>query len=263
MYIETRSLAERVVNGLKDELDLLHPQDLPGIRSIFVTGSYVRGDWLDCSSDLDITLLLRSDAENGLPFQEDFRTIQTMAQRISKEAEFPSQCPGGMDWSIQPSIPTTREEAYVVGPYLYYSIFLFDLKEHLLPLWGEHVQHVLPSPPNPAELALAAVDMLLARLSHLGNAQEDARKAAFAAYKATLIAQLAFGERTLNKYRVLELYNKHVPAFPSKYIGQRIIRDYIGSYFPDKPAKLENASYYTHFVRDLRVVVAMRGCSGK
>jgi hypothetical protein len=263
MFIETRGLADRVINDLKQELNLLHPQDLPGIRSIFVTGSYARGDWLDSSSDLDITLLLRSDTGNGLPFQEDIRTLQTAAQRIIKGAEFPSQCPGGIDWSIQASIPTTREETYHIGPYLYYSIFLFDLKEQLLPLWGEHVQHSLPSPPDPAELAPAALEGLLARLKQLGDAQDDARKAAFVAYKATLIAQLAFGERTLNKYRVLELYDRYVPAFPSKYIGQRIIRDYIGSYLPDRPARFEAVAYYTQFVRDLSAVVAMRRCSGQ
>ncbi len=251
MYTNTHLLAEKLVGGLKQALDQTRPTDLLSIRSIYLTGSYIRGDWLDSSSDLDITILC-ADEQNSVIFEKDFAFLRSLAQRILDGAFFPSQCPGGIDWSIQSSIPITPSEASVIGPYPYHSIFLFDLKEQFYLLWGEDVKQRLPDPPDPAKLAAPALDFLLSRLSRLGNSRDDARKAAFAAYKSVLVAQLAWGRRTLHKYRILDLYNCFVPDFALKYVGKRIIRDYLGSFYPDRPPQYEDATYYTSFIKALR-----------
>ena len=49
--MSTKQLADLIVSGL--EAALRHAS-LPSIRSIYIYGSYCRGDWLDCSSDLDV-----------------------------------------------------------------------------------------------------------------------------------------------------------------------------------------------------------------
>ena len=58
MYTDTHLLAEKLVGGLKQALDQTRPTDLLSIRSIYLSGSYPRGDWLDSSSDLDITMTI-------------------------------------------------------------------------------------------------------------------------------------------------------------------------------------------------------------
>lgn len=54
--MNTKQIAGEIVSGLSDSLS---HADLPTVRSVFVFGSYCRGDWLDSSSDLDITVILR------------------------------------------------------------------------------------------------------------------------------------------------------------------------------------------------------------
>ena len=158
MYTNTQLLAGKLVGGLKQVQDQTPQTDLQSIRSIYLSGSYIRGDWLNSSSDLDITML-RADGHNSIIFEKDFAFLRSLSQRILDGEFFPSQCPGGIDWSTQNSIPTTPSEASVIGPYLYDSIFLFDLKEQFYLLWGEDVKQRLPDPPDPAKLAAPALEL--------------------------------------------------------------------------------------------------------
>lgn len=47
----------------------------------------------------------------------------------------------------------------------------------------------------------------------------------FFGFKASQVLQLFFGEQTLNKVRLLDLYRKNVPDFKLKTFGELIIRE--------------------------------------
>jgi len=51
MAVNTKILADSIIKKLSAELK---KYDLPYFKSIYVCGSYCRGDWLNSSSDLDI-----------------------------------------------------------------------------------------------------------------------------------------------------------------------------------------------------------------
>jgi hypothetical protein len=240
----TKLNADQVVAALSTGLEFMDAAELPSIRSVYLTGSYVRGDWLDSSSDLDVQILFRDTLSHS-----DLNRIKSFT---AEAGSFASQCPGGVDWSIQPNISTTLEEARQIGPFLYHSIFLFDLKENLRVLWGEDVKEILPQPPEPRELSSQVLDCLLSRLTTLPDDSENCQRAAWSAYKATLVAQLLFGERTLSKYRILELFLENVPTFPLKHIGEHVIRDYLGARYPDQPPVYKEVGYYVNYVKQLR-----------
>ncbi len=243
----TKPTATQVVTALSTGLATLSATDLPTIRSIYLSGSYLRGDWLESSSDLDVQILFRDTLSPS-----DLKRIKSLAEAAGP---FASQCPGGIDWSTQPNIPTTLEEAHTVGPFLYHSIFLFDLKENLEVLWGEDVKEILPQPPEPRELSSQVLDYALSRLTTLPDDLEGRQRAAWSAYKATLVAQLHFGERTLSKWRILELFLKNVPAFPLKHVGEYIIRSYLGASYPDHPPAYRDVGYYSNYVKQLRTLL--------
>ena len=73
----------------------------------------------------------------------------------------------------------------------------------------------------------------------------------FLAYKAATAAQLYFGEVTLNKYQILELYQEHVPDFEGKEFGERVIRNYLGSFYPERPPMGFSGAECAEFVRKL------------
>ena len=150
MLMGTLKLAEAIVNGLQDALSHAY---LPAIRSVYLSGSYCRGDWLDCSSDLDVGVIIRG-ADNSL-IERDIQWLQNTLEELKGTRAFPSHCPGGIDFSTSPesALPKTQEEATVPAPYSLFSTTMFDLYAHHILLYGDELNRVLPPCPNPAKAA--------------------------------------------------------------------------------------------------------------
>lgn len=226
--MSTKHLADSIVSGL--EAALRHVS-LPSIRSVYIYGSYCRGDWLDCSSDLDVGVITSETDDSAA--EQDILWLQDTLDRLKGDA-FPSHCPGGIDFSRSPesALPRTLEEASVPSPYAPFSSTLFDLRAHHISLYGEALDHILPPPPDPAR---AAGDWLNALDTRAASLEANSPRLMFLAYKAITAAQLYFGQPTLHKYRILELYQSHVPDFEQKTFGERVIRNYLGSFYPERP----------------------------
>lgn len=253
--MNTKQIADEIVTGLTDTLS---KANLPGTRSVFVSGSYCRGDWLDSSSDLDVAVLLRGEAAPA-EREQDMDLVRSAIGSIMGSRPFPSQCPGGVDLCVisDDLLPKTREEAGIPSPYPPFSVTMFDLKAHSITLYGEEINSLLPESPSPAE---CAGDWLCLLSRRLGSLQPDeGRRAMFLAYKAVTAAQLHFGEPTLHKYRMLELYQANVPAFPEKCFGERVIRNYIGSFYPERPPVALGVGECGRFVDGLAALVSRHG----
>ncbi len=87
----TREIARACVEHLRRELTSVRPR---GVRSVFVNGSYVRGDWLDGRSDLDIGLVTATGWESG------FAEVKRLASEASAGAGFDAHVEGGVDWNL-------------------------------------------------------------------------------------------------------------------------------------------------------------------
>ena len=146
-------------------------------------------------------------------------------------------------------MPTTKEEVLVWTPYPYFSVFLFDFKANTQIIWGEDFKRKLPKAPDPATIAESWLRESLQRFRIIKNAPKDRQRAAYAAYKIILVAQLYYGERTLEKTRILKLYLDNVPEFPQKVVGEHIIRGYLGAIYPHRPAEDMDTDGYRGFVR--------------
>ena len=247
--MNTKQIASEIVSGLSG---CLSHADLPAVLSVFVSGSYCRGDWLDRSSDLDITVILRDTPSSAK--EHDLQHIRSAISSITGGRPFPSQCPEGVDFGIvtEDLIPKTRAEASVPSPYPPFSINMFDLRAHHIMLYGDDINTLLPPSPSPAECAADCLSLLDQRLSSLKP--NDTLRTMFLTYKAITAAQLHFGELTLNKYRILELYQKHIPEFPEKCFGERVIRNYIGSFYPERPPETLAVSDCKKFVHGLALL---------
>lgn len=84
----TREVARACVEHLRRELPRIR---LRGIRCVFVNGSYVRGDWLDRRSDLDIGMVTESGWESG------FAELERLASEAIAGAIFAAHVDGGVD----------------------------------------------------------------------------------------------------------------------------------------------------------------------
>lgn len=242
----TKKLADEITANLRQMLGTVQ---LGGVRSVYVSGSYCRGDWLDNSSDLDINIVLRDTAQSIQ--DKDIHWIRSAIEEGKAGRDFPAQCPGGVDLGLisEKHIPKTREEASIPSPYSPFSTVMFDLQAHHLTLYGEDPNEFLPPAPDPAGCAGAWLRFLC------GRPMDSSHRAMFGAYKAVTAAQLYFGEPTLHKYRMLELYQRYVPNFPDKPFGEQVIRNYIGSFYPERPPLLLPAARYAAFMAELERLV--------
>ena len=125
---------------------------------------------------------------------------------------------------------------------------MFDFKKNHRTLYGREINGLLPEAPNPKACAKDWLSMLAGRIKALGP---DDFRLPFTAYKMITAAQLVFGEADINKYRILELYQRYVPDFETKYFGEIVIRNYLGSFYPGRPPVLFEKSDYQAFADDL------------
>ena len=214
----TQAVAKACVEHLRRELPSVRPR---GVRSVFVNGSYVRGDWLDGRSDLDIGLVTESSWESG------FAEVTRLVSEATAGAIFAAHVDGGVDWNLidRAALPRTTRQA-VDSPYPYFNVFRFDLDAHCQVLWGEDFREWLPPVPPPGDLARRFIRLRSQRVSQLEDATGGRQRALYAAYKAAVVLQLAHGEQILDKFRMPALFEIHVPGFPEKEPCARVVDDY-------------------------------------
>lgn len=236
--VNTKILADNIVDSL---ITKLHSCTLPAFKSIYITGSYCRGDWLNNNSDLDIHMIHNDD--NAIYREDNHEHVKSIVSEALCGRDFPSHCPGGIDYGFNnvANIPKSHDEACIPSPYAYFSTLMFDFKANNITVYGENINDLLPETPNPKKHARAWFHMLVERIK---NIKTDDSKLSYNIYKTILAAQIHYGEMTINKYRMLELYQKHIPDFSMKWFGEMVIRNYTGSIYPYRvPLQFPHADY--------------------
>ena len=234
--------------------------------SVCVCGSYVRGDFIDRNSDLDINIVLKPTDTEGNP--DDAKSsagcdaVKDLAVSLLKGRTLHSHNPEGLDWPVVSHewLPRRTEDVHLprgkpTFPLL--NIFLFDYLENLLVLWGNDPRKILPPPPDFSVLAREWFeDLSSARERYRRTGQEW--RIPFGVFKSIQVAQIVFGLRTLDKRRLLSLYETYVPDFPLKEFGSKVIRDKTEQRYPGNPCRFAAYQDYTRFEDQLAQVVQAR-----
>lgn len=219
--------------------------NIPTIRNVFITGSFVRGDWLNMSSDLDIQILYHKESQEN-ERKIDLLKLQNAVSERFGNPPFPSQTmeiPTGLEWSQHEYLPVTEQDISTISPFLSYNIFYFDFYKNRKLLHGTDFTNELPQPIDITKTIKPAIEFLTERICN-NNQYSNVCRCAYASYKIAVILQIYFGEIEIDKRKMLDLYLKNVPEFSHKHWGEIIIRNYIGSYYPDrKPTFFERYTY--------------------
>ena len=259
----TRELADELVAGMQSRLpDILKP-DGSGLWSVCVCGSYVRGDFMDRNSDLDFCLIGQAGSDptaihdpGACPGHQAARQLVVSLLRGRR---LHSHNPHQFDWITVPweSLPKRQGEIHLPpsGPSVrLLNIFLFDFVEHLLVLWGSDPRSVVAEPPEVRDLAVAWFTR--ARNNHgIHIKQHTEFRIPMTVLNSIHVAQIVFGERTLDSRRLLDLYREHVPDFPLKHFGCQIIRSKLEQRYPDNPPEFAPWQQYIEFENQLAQVV--------
>jgi len=260
-----KDLADEIIVGMREALPAALGTDSEWIWPVCVCGSYVRGDFIEGNSDLDFSIILQPGMrDRGFRVWEIDSTpggkaIRELVGSLLKGRTLCSHNPHGFDWVVVPweSLPKSRSEIHLPNgaPHLpLFSIFLFDYIENLEVLWGTDPRTILTDPLPFSVLAEAWFDSIpVSRQRHRDEGNEC--RIPFSAFKSIQIAQVLFGEQTLDKRRLLELYQTHVPDFRLKQFGCQVIRDKMEQKYPDKPCQFAPYDDYAAFEDELSQVV--------
>ena len=248
-----RALADELVSGLKQQLPACLGDDGKGLWSVCVCGSYVRGDFMERNSDLDFHLVFEpgSDASSDPDGSDGFLAVRKLVDGLLAGRKFVCHNPNQFDWTTSSweSLPKRQADIHIpdgspMNPLL--NMFLFDYIENLLALWGTDPRSLMPKPLPFVVLAKSWFGSVqIARDRYLGAGNEW--RVPFSAFKSIQVAQALFGERTLDKRYLSDLYKRYVPDFPLKEFGCRIIRDKVEQTFPDHPCEFAPWQDYAAF----------------
>jgi len=256
---EMRQLADEIVAGLREGLGRALGAD-SGVWSVCVSGSYARGDFIEGNSDLDLNIVYEPGRSGAFPVYDDGAepgraAIQGLIGGILAERTFHSHSPHGLDVAplLWEWIPKRTQDARLPegsANFRYFNVFMFDFLENLLVLWGDDPRVVMPAAPDPRTFAAEWFRRSQALNEHAEQADDEWR-VPFRAFVSIQIAQIVFGERTLDKWRLLDLYEAHVPEFPMKAFGAKMIRDKVEARYPERPCKFAPRAEYVGFERQL------------
>ncbi len=84
----------------------------------------------------------------------------------------------------------------------------------------------------PDSLLRQSLETAETRMKPLDDSPIGRRHATYLCWRVIQKSQCHFGDQTLNKTRILPLYQKYIPEFASKSIGEFIIRQYLGTFIP-------------------------------
>lgn len=255
MIADTHRIADHIVFDMSRRLADVGPVQLPTIRSVFIVGSWARGDWLNSLSDLDIKVLYHPHSDHAAKCR-DLTQLKDASFGGAPQPEFASRRPGGIHWGTETWIPLQQEHEYEIWGNPYYSVFYFDFFAHRHHVWGEDFSHLLPDPVDTRSLLGMALQFGSELIDRLPETEEGLHNIAGAAYRSVLMTQLAFGEQTLDKTRLLDLYLRNVPRFPMKPAGEFVIRQYLGAVYPDYPPAYGSMPFYSELIGALRDLVS-------
>ena len=269
-----RELADELVEGMRQQLPRVLEHD-DSIWSVSVIGSYARGDFIGGNSDLDLNIILKPteppsphydlNQEPGLKAIQDLvRSILNGRVLYSHAFDWQSRIFHDEDadgielmaflWGWVPKRPEDimppQEGAFCP----YFSIFMFDYIENHLVIWGNDTREIMPEAPDPITMVADLFRVMPAKHNRYVREGQEYR-IPFGVFKAIQAAQIVFGERTLDKRRLLELYKRNVPDFPMKDFGCRVITDKMEQRFPDALPNFAPTQQYLTFVDHLATVV--------
>jgi hypothetical protein len=125
---------------------------------------------------------------------------------------------------------------------------MFDLKKYHKTIYGEELNKLLPDTPDPKK---TAKDWLIVLIDRAKKIDKSDIKIQFVMYKIILALQLFFGKISINKYNILQLYQKNIPEFKMKWFGEMVIRNYIGSIYPERPVIVYEYGLYANFMNQI------------
>lgn len=244
--IDTRRVAQEIVEGLKNELTNYEKDLQRDIYSICISGSFVRGDFIQCNSDLDVNIVFSPNFDGNLQNNCNIDHIVSIIKKARNNGPFPSHSAQGVEinFILWDWLPKSQKEIKHPTDGSYFTplgIFLFDYHKNLDICWGNDPRVFLPKPLHPKTMAKLWFETILKKIENSTNIEAIA----FATFKSIQLAQIVFGELTLDKNYLASQYENIMPPFTLKDKTYQIVSEYLNAIYPEnRPKYFTKQTYY-------------------
>ena len=212
--------AWKIVGEVKEAIMALPEELKRKIVSVVLFGSILRGDFVPNVSDIDI-LIVFSDNASREDIDKILETIYSIGEKYRGFSKYDKVI--DVPWMFEREIPMKGSGKRSIFKFL--SIYAFDFAKYSMVLYGRDIVNEIEIP-DPKSLIIDRAKRLLELLEKY-ESENNEYMISILAGEATRLAQIAYGEITIDKRKVLKNFLKYVPEYPMRTFAIEIWRKYL------------------------------------
>ena len=224
----------KLVNEIKKTIYEFPDHLKENIVSIVLYGSLIRNDFKFGISDIDIFIIFKDDALN-MHIKEIIKKIKSL-EKYYNEGRFKDMI--DIAWAYYGELPLKGSGRQ--GFFKFLNIYAFDFVKNSIVIYGYDFRDQLEVK-DPKNLIVSRAKDILMKLEQAKNRNLDLIP--ILAGETIRLAQLCFGEITINKNVVLDNFLKYVPDYPMKKTAQLIWFEYMNPGFYEKLSDIEKRDF--------------------
>jgi len=216
------------------------------IFSAVVYGSLLRGDFIPGISDIDLLIVFKREADI-----EYINRLQEAIWKCSENYRGEAHFEKIVDilWIYKDGLPLKNTD--VVSPFKCLSIYAFDFVKYSKVLFGVDFRKDLKVP-DPKKMVKTRAKRLLELLEKFTR-EKKYNMVEILAGEAIRLAQICYGEATIDKRLVFRNFMKYVPDYSYKRLAEKIWSRYLTKH--KKPLTQEELEKYVSFIKETVALV--------
>lgn len=231
------SAAWILVDEIRVYLKSLEKDVQDNIISAIVFGSLARGDFISGISDIDLLVVFKNETPIG-KINEILSGIYKIAEKWKGLSKYEKVI--DIPWLFEKDLPMKGSEKK--SPFKFLGIYAFDFVRHYRVIFGKDIAKNLRVP-NPKELIKERANRIL-KLLEKWSKEKNHYMIKILAGEAIRLAQIAFGEVTIDKRKVFKNFIKYVPEYSMKHFVHEIWKEYLSPEIRTDPEYIENCKKF-------------------
>ena len=243
--------AWKIVEEVREIINNLPEKLRQEIVSVVLFGSLARGDFVPNVSDIDIFIVFK-DRISKENIEKILRAIYSIGEKYRGYSKYDKVI--DIPWMFESELPTKGSGKKTFFKFL--SIYAFDFVKYSKVLYGRDIVNEIEVP-NPRDLVIERAERLL-KLLNKCESENDYYMIRIIAGETIRLAQIAYGEITIDKRKVLQNFLKYVPEYPMKHFAVEIWKEYLS---PRSRISLEYIEMCKKFIRETLSLILNRKTS--
>ncbi len=229
--------AWKIVGEVRDSIKALPRELKRKIVSVVLFGSLLRGDFVPSVSDIDLLIVFSNDASRQ-DIERILKALYVIGEKYSGFSKYDKVI--DIPWILEKELPKKGSGKKSIFKFL--NIYAFDFVKHSMVLYGRDITSEIEIP-DPKSLIIDRAKRIL-KLLEKHESENNKYMIKILAGEAIRLAQITYGEATIDKRKVLKNFLKYVPDYSMKTFAIKIWREYLSPKKEESPEYIENCKKF-------------------